>query len=102
MGCPHSSASLPFNSQPRRGILSCYSAYRTLAARGSSPQGLTAEEHARAEGYVALALMLQQSLLGISGADVGGQARPVLALVVEKADAAMAALLAEESWANKD
>ena len=77
---------------------------RLLAAKDS--QSLTAEEHARAKGHGALALMLRRSRIGMIGADVCGQARPVseqeAALAVERADAAMAALLAEESGASKD
>ena len=50
--------------------------------------------------------MLRRSRIGMIGADVCGQARPVseqeAALAVERADAAMAALLAEESGASKD
>ena len=46
--------------------------------------------------------MLRWSRLGTGGADVGGQARPASALAVERADADMAALPAEESGASKD
>ena len=50
---------------------------------------------------------LRRLRLGKGGGDVGGQARPRVseqeeALAAEKADAAMAALLAEESGASKD
>ena len=87
---------------------------RALAGSGGNrllaikdDQGLTAEDGARAAGHGELALMLLRSRLGKGRADVRGQSGPCMsvqeaALAAEKADAAMAALLAEESEASKD
>ena len=78
---------------------------RLLAAMDG--QGLTAEDGARAAGHGELALMLMRYRLGKGRPDVRGQAGPCVseqevALAAEKADAAMAALLAKESEASKD